>query len=174
MNRKTITITEVSTTNGRYLIKDQDNKSYSFFETKQDKTPSKAAEGFKNMNLAVNSTVGISYDEKPNPKFPSNPYKNIMFFYEPTDEEQKEAPAFVAPNEVKATKEDDKKYWEAKEKRTEKSMRTLNAKKGSCEIVSAMINAGFIDDKNWFEKFDEVTQQIYDYEVVDKISIEDL
>jgi len=174
MKRKTITITEISQKDGRYSIKDQDQLSYSFFETKQNNTPSKAFEGFKNMNLATNSTVGISYDEKPNPKFPSNPYKNIMFFYEPTDEEQKQAPAFVAPNEIKEKKEDDKKYWEAKEKRTEKSMRTLNAKKGASEIVSALINAGFVDDKNWLEKFDEVAQQIYDYMTIEKITINDL
>jgi len=71
---------ESTTSNGvtRIKIKDQDGLSYSFFQNKQDGSQSQAYTNFITLpNGGNGNNVMISYIEKPNPKSPQYPYKNI-------------------------------------------------------------------------------------------------
>lgn len=47
----------------RYVLKDHEGKTFSFFTTKQDGSDTQAFAQFKNMGLRVGSTVTVGYVE---------------------------------------------------------------------------------------------------------------
>lgn len=106
MEKKTITISSINIINGRYKITDQDNQSYSFFQTKKDGTNSKAYSYYQEMNLQVNSVVDVHY----NVNLSQNgqyEYKNVMMFSEASQPETT-TPFITAPDLQQAVEQDPK------------------------------------------------------------------
>lgn len=99
-----IKITSIEEDNGRYKIKDEHNKSYSFFKTlsgKDDLTQAYSHFTYNNHNGAfkVGDTVKIGYSEKPGTDRSGKPitYKNIVSFFPAEPSSQPVVVAHPAP-----------------------------------------------------------------------------
>lgn len=95
LNKKTITIAGVEAKDGRVKVTDQDGVSYSFFQTKQDGSQSKAYQGYQEFKLALNSIIEIGYKE-------NGKYKNIAYFSKPSEIDVASAQPFVTKGELKS------------------------------------------------------------------------
>lgn len=85
-----ITIAGVESNNGRIVLKSSDNKSYSFFQTKQDGNQTTAAEGYNKLRPIAGDTVIAEVNEKQGTSKTGAPivFRNIAWFY--TDGSQME------------------------------------------------------------------------------------
>lgn len=97
-----ITIAGVESNNGRIVLKSSDNKSYSFFQTKQDGNQTTAAEGYNKLRPIAGDTVIAEVNEKQGMSKTGAPivFRNIAWFY--TDGSQMEtaqAPKPMQPSQ---------------------------------------------------------------------------
>lgn len=100
LQQKTITIVGLETKDGRIKVTDQDGVSYSFFQVKQqDGKETKAYQGYKNFQLAINSIIDIFYKE-------NGKYKNIAFFSQPDGKAKASAQPFFSKGEIEKKQPD--------------------------------------------------------------------
>lgn len=96
--RKVITIKGIETKEGEtqygkwqsFIVTDQENNRYSFFATKKDGNPTKAAQQMKEQGLTIGSKVLINYKEEEKSfqkegKTMNYKARNIAFFSEVPD-----------------------------------------------------------------------------------------
>lgn len=78
-----ITIAGVESNNGRIVLKSSDNKSYSFFQNKQDGNQTTAAEGYNKLRPIAGDTVIAEVNEKQGTSKTGAPivFRNIAWFY---------------------------------------------------------------------------------------------
>lgn len=105
ITNKTITVAALEAANGRVKLTDQDNDSYSFFQTKKDNSESNAYKTYKEFQVALNSIIEIGYTV-------NGKYKNIIGFRKPKAQAAASAQPFVTSGELKVKQVAQDQKWE--------------------------------------------------------------
>jgi len=93
-------VQEVSEKNGRHSFK-MNEKTYSFFETKQNGDPTKAWSRWQELSVKSGDTILILYKDNQSGKYT---YHNVLDIKKPTEQEAKK---------IVEKKDDDKPDWDA-------------------------------------------------------------
>ena len=155
--KKTITITAIDQKPDSFKIVDQDNQSYYLSITKKDGTITRIYSDWQKMELKINSTIIVNYQEITSKA--GHKYNSARFFEIPTDQDKITVPPFITPKEVMAVKQET-------DNKIKSNIRWCNAINNSCLLVAndkllkdrVDINLAIEKMANWIYKLEPICE----------------